>query len=290
MPRTQFYPNSQNKLDARFVNVSGDIMTGDLTVLDLIMSGGDIYPSADSTTAIQINKADGTTNILNVDTTNGRVGIGTTSPDYKLEVVGTLGLGVGAGSGGRVELYGGAIWPILERNASTGGLIIDTNAGITAGQALLSVKENGTERFTILDNGNVGIGTTGPDGKLEIVKGTGQAGNADTDATLVLRNTVNDYERWGFRLDAAGDLHFDTTYSGSDYTRMSFSRAGNVGIGTTGPTAKLDVNSDIIRIRTTKTPASAGAAGNTGDFCWDSGYVYMCVATNTWKRAALSTW
>ena len=37
-----------------------------------------IYPSADSTTAVQINKADGTTNVLNVDTTNGRVGIGVT--------------------------------------------------------------------------------------------------------------------------------------------------------------------------------------------------------------------
>lgn len=34
-----------------------------------------IYPSADSTTAVGIFKADGITNVLNVDTTNGRVGI-----------------------------------------------------------------------------------------------------------------------------------------------------------------------------------------------------------------------
>ena len=37
-----------------------------------------IYPNADSTTAIQILKADGTTSVLNVDTTNSRVGILTT--------------------------------------------------------------------------------------------------------------------------------------------------------------------------------------------------------------------
>ena len=43
-----------------------------------------IYPASDSTTAFQINKADGTTNVLNVDTTNGRVGIGTTSPGANL--------------------------------------------------------------------------------------------------------------------------------------------------------------------------------------------------------------
>ena len=45
-----------------------------------------ISPSTDSTSAFQINKADGTTNVLNVDTTNGRVGIGTTSPGQQLEI------------------------------------------------------------------------------------------------------------------------------------------------------------------------------------------------------------
>ena len=29
---------------------------------------------------------------------------------------------------------------------------------------------------------------------------------------------------------------------------------------------------------------------DAGDICWDSNYVYICVATNTWKRAALSSW
>lgn len=63
-----------------------------------------------------------------------------------------------------------------------------------------------------------------------------------------------------------------------------------VGIGTSSPTSLLDVNSDNFRVRTAKTPASAGATGNVGQFCWDSNYFYVCVATNTWKRSALSTW
>lgn len=37
-------------------------------------------------------------------------------------------------------------------------------------------------------------------------------------------------------------------------------------------------------------PATAGATGTAGQWAWDSGYIYICVATNTWKRAALSTW
>lgn len=65
---------------------------------------------------------------------------------------------------------------------------------------------------------------------------------------------------------------------------------GNVGIGTTSPTANLDVNANTVRVRTAKTPASATATGNAGDICWDSNYIYVCVATNTWKRSALSTW
>jgi hypothetical protein len=53
---------------------------------------------------------------------------------------------------------------------------------------------------------------------------------------------------------------------------------------------KLIVSHDHINIDTSKTPASAGATGTTGDIAWDSGYVYVCVATDTWKRASIATW
>jgi hypothetical protein len=71
---------------------------------------------------------------------------------------------------------------------------------------------------------------------------------------------------------------------------MHMDPSGLVGIMTDEPSAVLDVNSDIIRLRTAKTPASAGASGNAGDICWDSNYLYIAVGTNAWKRAALSTW
>lgn len=43
-------------------------------------------------------------------------------------------------------------------------------------------------------------------------------------------------------------------------------------------------------ISTTQTPASAAATGTVGQIAWDSGFVYVCTATNTWKRAAIATW
>lgn len=40
----------------------------------------------------------------------------------------------------------------------------------------------------------------------------------------------------------------------------------------------------------TKTPSSPTATGKTGEIGWDVNYLYICVATNTWKRVALSSW
>lgn len=40
----------------------------------------------------------------------------------------------------------------------------------------------------------------------------------------------------------------------------------------------------------TTVPASATATGSAGMMAYDSSYLYICTATNTWKRVAISTW
>ena len=54
----------------------------------------------------------------------------------------------------------------------------------------------------------------------------------------------------------------------------------------------VDVNPPLRqdRIASTGAPSSATDTGVAGDIRYDSGYVYIAVATNTWKRAALTTW
>jgi hypothetical protein len=66
-----------------------------------------------------------------------------------------------------------------------------------------------------------------------------------------------------------------------------------VGVGTTSPTAKLDVNAtygyDQFRMRTSYTPSGTGDAnGETGDMAWDDDYIYFKTSAG-WKRAALET-
>jgi hypothetical protein len=74
-----------------------------------------------------------------------------------------------------------------------------------------------------------------------------------------------------------------------------------VGNGTDPDTGRSDafavlkngrayVSGDTLNIATTRTPASSSAAGTTGDICWDANFIYVCTATNTWKRIVITTW
>lgn len=84
------------------------------------------------------------------------------------------------------------------------------------------------------------------------------------------------------------DNTFSVETAGTEHFRIDSS--GNVGIATTSPTQKLDINDDSIRVRTAKTPASATDTGTEGQIAWDADYIYVCVATDTWKRVAIATW
>lgn len=48
-------------------------------------------------------------------------------------------------------------------------------------------------------------------------------------------------------------------------------------------------NNLIIQTNPT-TPANAAAACTVGTMAWDTGFIYICTATNTWKRVAIATW
>lgn len=40
----------------------------------------------------------------------------------------------------------------------------------------------------------------------------------------------------------------------------------------------------------TQTPSSTSSTGTTGTIAWDSSYIYVCVATNSWLRSSLAAW
>lgn len=97
---------------------------------------------------------------------------------------------------------------------------------------------------------------------------------------------------------------YSFNFDDSQYARIDFSsfyvnltsydgitlQAPIVGVNTDTPTAPLDVNGNRVRIRTAQTISTASTTGEVGTICWDSSYIYVCIATNTWKRVAISTW
>lgn len=139
-----------------------------------------IQPQTDSTTAIQITKADGTTVILNVDSTNKRVGINNTSPAYDVDAAGDVNVGSGKAyriNGAIVLTIDGGLTSIREL-AATNGIAFSTDAGVE----LAGVDQNGNviatggleaRGATPSVAGATGIGT-------DTGFGTGAAGTAVT--------------------------------------------------------------------------------------------------------------
>jgi hypothetical protein len=108
-----------------------------------------------------------------------------------------------------------------------------------------------------------------------------------------------------FKIDSVvpgGNFQVNVVPTGGSSTSAIFvnTNVGEVGIYTSTPQATLDVNgSAIIRgtlsltgssltigLSATKTGTSPGT---TGQFAWDASYLYVCTATNTWKRVALTS-
>ncbi len=79
-------------------------------------------------------------------------------------------------------------------------------------------------------------------------------------------------------------IYIKTPTVGSVENYAVFGGGGKTQLGGT-----VIIASNLINITTAKTPASSGDTGTTGNICWDTNYIYVCVSTNTWKRAALST-
>lgn len=88
------------------------------------------------------------------------------------------------------------------------------------------------------------------------------------------------------------DIIDEVIVSVSGQKSLTCNSAGQVVVeGSLGLVVNQNISCNGDTILTSPTvPASAGAAGTTGTISWDANYIYVCVATNTWKRVAIATW
>jgi hypothetical protein len=216
-----------------WVNWTHNFLTAEADTLDSVTDRGNT-----TTNAIEVGGLTVDTTTLVVDSTNNRVGIGTTSPAYKLDVSGTIFSGGSFGNRGvdaayRIKFYdnGGV--------ANDAGIGLDGSAGAeemwfnSLNGFYWSTGTNG-EKMRITQGGNVGIGTTSPQDKLTV------KGATNYNLNLGLLGGYSGIYVYNDASSAYNHLRIDA----SPLLLNSYSGA-NVGIGTSSPGTKLDVNGVI---------------------------------------------
>ena len=258
---------------------SGKVLTSDSSGLATWQAITGTLPSGSSGQTLRHNGTEWVANSLLYN--NGtNVGIGTTTPGATLDVQGAAQFGTGnvnlIDSTGKIpaisstyfaSLSGANLTSLNASNLSSGTVpsarISGSYTGITGVGTLTTgtwnassistsytaAKDTTNDSWTGTSNvyttsGNVGIGTTGPTQKLQVNGAIGAYSDADSWIVLYPGGDVTAI-MWDNATSPGGGLQFstwDTFNSGNYSAKAIITNAGNVGIGTTAPAQKLDVN------------------------------------------------
>jgi len=218
--------------------------------------------------------------------TGGNVGIGTTSPARKLTVVSdNIGIRMDNSSntnGGLEYFFNGSVY-----NWLVGAQYNVSNAFEITPSTAVGGTTYSTPAFVVNANGNVGIGTTSPTTNLQVYQ-TGGAGNNYVEGTIQVGGTSSTLGgAFSYAAQNSGYVNITNLNNGGGANaRISFgfgaitsglpannvmtiNQSGNVGIGTTSPTAKLEVvggtiNNQIARFITADFPTHSIGLGVDG--------------------------
>jgi hypothetical protein len=214
----------------------------------------------------------GTSNLF-VDTQTGNIGIGATSPSLNLHVM-----------GGIKTQNNGVLTPQIQFGSganNTNGWLVRANVSDTyAGEFSIDRQDNSTtpNKFVIKNNGNVGIGTNNPFGKLQVDIADASAATATWDATKVVFGDITNGNSQGLGFGVSTNSHASiislapgVAWRGLGYysawhkwyinnvEKMVLDASGKVGIGTTSPSHPLTIQETTTNTNTVTYPLAIRA-------------------------------
>ena len=262
--------------------------------------------ASSGTLALQSN---GTTTAVTVDTAQN-VGVGTTSPTDSNNFGRALDIRSSTGAGAYFRDSDDATKYALVGFFGSDGNAYYGSWGTSTGVLFYS---SGAERARIDVNGNLGVGTSGPVGKVESKTATIAAASANYAQKAFVANLPYSTSNvigsmlsgWdgssihgvdvGMNYNGTGyDMIFSTNdnTSGSPIERARIDSSGNLGIGTTSPTTRVHINgSGGQYFRSFSTSNSidlyVGAQTNDGTLAINSNHPLTFI-TNSNERARIT--
>ena len=226
------------------------------------------------------------------------------------------------GSNNDLQIYHGDGTPqSWIRDVGTNDLILDTNGAqialisdgvVNNGKMALFKKDGAVELyydnakkiettntgFSITGNANFadnGKALFGDNDDLEVYHG---GGNSIINNKIGNLNIVNEHTGSNIKVETADGSGADITLRSADGLMALFQNLAGVELYYNG-TKSAVVRDDGFELAAGKkyslnqlntAPSSATDTGRLGEIRYTADYIYVCVATNQWKRVALSTW